>query len=190
VGPIENTPVEDWDRTQNIVLRSVFLGMKHATPHLKARGKGAIVSTASMAGLRGVPGVHAYCAAKAGVINLTRSAAVELARFNVTVNCICPGDILTPLRSSNLGPEEMERDLASHQPIARAGKAEDIAGAALYFASDDAAWVTGTALEVDGGATVGIWKYGLNEDLKNLQNAKFLEASYVRMKLEAERAKS
>lgn len=188
VGPIEKITVEDWDRTQNIVLRSAFLGIKHAVPHLRARGGGSIIQTASMAGIRGFPYLGAYCASKAGMVNLTLSAAVELGPDAIRVNCICPGDIMTPMRSSGLTPEEMERELASHQPIARAGQADDIAGAVLYFASDDSRWVTGTVLPVDGGATVGVWTYGQNKDLAHIKDGKFLEPSYIRKKKEAETA--
>jgi NAD(P)-dependent dehydrogenase (short-subunit alcohol dehydrogenase family) len=182
VGPIEDTPLADWDRTQNVLLRSAFIGMKHAVPHLKRRGGGSIISTSSVAGLAGFPGLHAYCAAKAGVINLTRSAAIELGEHRIRVNCICPGDILTPMRSSGLGPEEMARELATHQPIARAGEADDIAGAVLYFASDDAQWVTGTVLTVDGGQTCGVWTYGQNKDLAHVRTTRYLGPSFLRGK--------
>lgn len=182
IGPIEDTPTDLWDRTVNIVLRSAFLGMKHAVPHLRRRGGGSIIQTSSMAGLAGFPGLHAYCSAKAGLLNLTRSAAVELGADRIRVNCICPGDILTPMRSSGLSPEDMERELASHQPIARAGRAEDIARAALYFASDDSEWVTGTILPVDGGATSGVWTYGQNKDLSHVRKTGFLGPSFLRGK--------
>jgi NAD(P)-dependent dehydrogenase (short-subunit alcohol dehydrogenase family) len=182
IGPIETTPVEDWDWTQNVGLRSVFLGIKHAVAPMRRGGGGSIISTASMAGERGVPGLHAYCAAKAGVINLTRSTAIELAEYGIRVNCICPGDILTPMRASGLSQPEMERQLSGLQPIGRAGQARDVAGAAVYLASDDAEWVTGVALNVDGGALTGVWAYGKSSHHDHVRKQGFLGPSFLRSK--------
>jgi NAD(P)-dependent dehydrogenase (short-subunit alcohol dehydrogenase family) len=157
VGPLEQIKVEDWDRSLGVLLRSVFLGIKHSIPEMRKAGGGAIISTASAAGIRGFAGLHAYCAAKAGVVNLTRSAALEFGKDRIRVNCICPGGINTPILHRNLpGMKEMlEQQLASGQPIPRAGRPEDIAGMVLYLASDDAEWVTGQAMIVDGGLTIG-----------------------------------
>lgn len=157
IGPLEQTSVEDWDRTQAVLLRGVFLGIKHAIPHLRAAGGGSIISTASIAGLRAGAGPHAYSAAKAGVINLTRTAALELAKHHIRVNCICPGGIHTPLLSSRFpgGAEALTPLLAMLQPLPRAGFPEDIANMALYLASDEAGFVTGAAMVVDGGFTAG-----------------------------------
>ena len=156
VGPLEQISVEDWDKSQAVLVRSVFLGMKHAAPELRKAGGGSIISTASIAGIRGVVGLHAYCAAKAAVANLTRSAALEFAKDKIRVNCICPGVINTPILHRNLPgmKEAMEQMFVKSQPIARAGHPEDIAGAALFLASDDSEFVTGHALVVDGGLTV------------------------------------
>jgi NAD(P)-dependent dehydrogenase (short-subunit alcohol dehydrogenase family) len=156
-GSIEQTSVEDWDKSQAILLRGVFLGMKHATPELRKAGGGSIISTASVAGIRGLLGVHAYCAAKAGVVNLTRSVALELAKDKIRVNCICPGGINTPILHRNQpgAKDAMEQWMATVQPIQRAGHPEDIAGMALYLASDDSEFVTGQAMVVDGGMTIG-----------------------------------
>jgi NAD(P)-dependent dehydrogenase (short-subunit alcohol dehydrogenase family) len=98
VGPLEKTAVENWDRTFSVLLRAVFLGIKHAVPEMRKAGGGSIISTASIAGLRGAPGLHAYCAAKSGVISITRSASIEFAKDKIRVNCICPGLIGTPPR--------------------------------------------------------------------------------------------
>jgi NAD(P)-dependent dehydrogenase (short-subunit alcohol dehydrogenase family) len=157
IGPLEETSVEDWDRTQAILLRGVFLGIKHAVPHLRAAGGGAIISTASVAGLRGGAGPHAYSAAKAGVVNLTRSAALELGKDHIRVNCICPGGIVTPLLTSRFpgGGEALTPLLSALQPIPRPGYPEDIAAMALFLASDEASFVTGAAMVVDGGFTAG-----------------------------------
>ncbi len=159
VGPIEQITVENWDRTMGVLLRAVFLGIKHAAPEMRKVGGGSIISTASVSGLRGSPpGVHAYCAAKAGVINLTRSAAMELAKDKIRVNCICPGGINTPLISNRVpgGEEVLGQMMAHFQPIQRAGRPDDIAAMALFLASDDSEWVTGQAMVVDGGLTAGL----------------------------------
>jgi NAD(P)-dependent dehydrogenase (short-subunit alcohol dehydrogenase family) len=157
VGSLEQISVEDWDRSQAVLLRGVFLGMKHAVPELRKVGGGSIISTASVAGIRGFAGLHAYCAAKAGVVNLTRSASLEFAKDKIRVNCICPGGINTPILHRNQPgvKDAMEQWMAKSQPIPRAGHPEDIAGMALYLASDDSEFVTGQAMIVDGGLTVG-----------------------------------
>lgn len=151
IGPITHLSVEDWDFTQAVLLRSVFLGMKHAARVLKAQGQGgAMVSTASVAGLCGGDGPQSYSAAKAAVVNLTRAVAVELAPDRIRVNCVCPGGINTPLLHRG-SPEAMGEVLNAVQPWPDHGRPEDIAAAALYLASDDARFVTGEALVVDGG---------------------------------------
>jgi NAD(P)-dependent dehydrogenase (short-subunit alcohol dehydrogenase family) len=163
-GPIAEIPVDGFDRTIGVLLRGVFLGMKHAASIMKRQGTGSIVSTASVAGLQAGFGPHVYSAAKAAVIHLTRSVAMELGESGVRVNCICPGGIATPIFGKALGLDEaaadeaakkMETVLATHQPIQRAGLPEDIAQAALWLASDDSRFVTGHALVVDGGLTGG-----------------------------------
>src|SRR6185503_3986884 len=153
IGPITHIAVEDWDFTMNVLVRGVFLGMKHGARIMKTQGEGgSIVSTASVAGLSGGDGPQAYSAAKAAVINLTRAVAIELAPDRIRVNCICPGGINTPLLHRG-SPEAMGQMLDGAQPWPDHGRPEDIAGAALYLASDDARFVTGAALVVDGGMT-------------------------------------
>jgi len=157
LGPLEEITVENWDRSLAVLLRGVFLGMKYAIPEMRKRGGGSIISTASIAGLHGYPGLHPYCAAKAAVVNLTRSAAVELGKDRIRVNCICPGGINTPIftrTQPSLAPLVEER-LAQAQPIPRAGHPEDIAKMALFLASDDSEWLSGQAMVVDGAATAG-----------------------------------
>ena len=121
VGTIEETTVENWDRTLAVLLRAVFLGMKHAIPEMRKAGGGSIISTASIAGLQGGAGPLAYSAAKAAVINLTRSVALEVGKDRIRVNCICPGGINTPLIFNNVpgGYEVADQFLKTLQPIPR-----------------------------------------------------------------------
>lgn len=157
VGPIDEITVEEYDDIMAVLLRGVFLGIKHAAPVMKAQGTGSIVSTASVAGLRAGAGPHIYSVAKAGVVHLTKTAALELAESGVRVNCICPGAIATPLVSGGgLRPmEEVRERFTAFQPIRRSGEPRDIANAALWLASEESSFVTGQALVVDGGYTAG-----------------------------------
>ena len=163
-GGIEDTPVEKFDETMGVLLRGVFLGMKHAAPVMKRQGAGSIISTASVAGLRTGYGPHVYSTAKAAVIHLTRSVAMELGEHGVRVNCICPGGIATPIFGKAFGMDAeaadqavtvMKSALSQFQPIRRSGLPDDIAQAALWLASDDSTFVNGHALVVDGGLTGG-----------------------------------
>jgi NAD(P)-dependent dehydrogenase (short-subunit alcohol dehydrogenase family) len=156
-GPIEDVPVEDWDRTIAVCVRGTFLGIKHAVRPMRAAGGGAIVSTASTVGLRGFADLVAYSTAKAAVINLTRSAALQLAPDMIRVNCIAPGVINTP---GLVGRRDYDREAQDAiniqaQPLPVAGQPEDIAQAALFLASDAARFITGETVVVDGGVTVG-----------------------------------
>jgi len=163
-GGIEAIDAAGFDDTMALLVRGVLFGMKHAAPVMRRQGSGSIISTASVAGLQGGWGPHVYSAAKAAVVQLTRSIAMELAASGVRVNCICPGAIATPIFGTSLGlsPEAAERGatlvedlLATVHPLGRAGRPEDIAGAALWLASDESSLVTGQALVVDGGITAG-----------------------------------
>jgi NAD(P)-dependent dehydrogenase (short-subunit alcohol dehydrogenase family) len=157
VGPIDEITVDEYDSTMNVLLRGVFIGIKYAAPIMKAQGSGSIISTASVAGLRSGEGPHIYSVAKAGVIQLTKTAALELGETGVRVNCICPGAIVTPLVSGGgtRSIDDMQRVFTHFQPLRRPGMPEDIARAALYLASDDSSFVNGHALVVDGGFTAG-----------------------------------
>jgi NAD(P)-dependent dehydrogenase (short-subunit alcohol dehydrogenase family) len=163
-GGIAEIPAAGFDDTMALLVRAVLLGMKHAAPVMRRQGAGSIVNTASVAGLRAGYGPHVYSAAKAAVIQLTRTVALELAESGVRVNCICPGGIATPIFGTSLGmtPEAaadvvpiMKGALAAWHPLGRSGLPEDIAQAALWLASDDASFVTGHALVVDGGLSAG-----------------------------------
>ena len=151
IGPLGATRVEDWDYTFDVLVKGVFLGVKHAAKVMQAQGRGgAIINTASVAGLSGDAGPIAYSSAKAAVINLTRGAAVELAPDRIRVNAICPGFIATPLAEQGR-PKSTRAAFAKSQPWPDYGRGEHIAGAALFLASEDAEFVTGEALIVDGG---------------------------------------
>jgi len=153
IGPLTETTVEDWDYTFDVLAKGVFLGIKHGARAMKAQGDGgAIINTASIAGLSGDAGPLVYSAAKAAVISLSKSAAVELAPHRIRVNAICPGFIATPLAGGG-DPERIREAFARSQPWPETGSGEHIAGAALFLASEDATFVTGEALIVDGGLT-------------------------------------
>jgi NAD(P)-dependent dehydrogenase (short-subunit alcohol dehydrogenase family) len=160
-GPIVETDVEFWEETFAVNMRGVFLGTKHAARQMIRQGDGgAIVSTASVAGLGGGSGAPAYSAAKAGVVNFTKNAALELARHRIRVNAICPGLVFTPLM--HRGRIDQAVDMVPRvQPWPDRGEPEDIASAALFLASDDSAFVTGESLVVDGGYSV---KGGIAEE--------------------------
>ncbi len=152
-GPITDTLVEDWDFTFAVLVRGVFLGIKHGARAMKKQGDGgAIINTASVAGLSGGSGPICYSACKAAVVNLTAAASLELAADRIRVNAICPGGILTPLIHRG-SPDAARARLEKLQPWPEVGLGEHIAGAALFLASEDARFVTGEALVVDGGLT-------------------------------------
>ncbi len=154
IGPVTHVAVEDWDYTFAVLVRGVFLGTKHGARVMKAQGGGgSIISTASVAGLSGGDGPAPYSAAKAAVINFTRAIAIELAPDRIRVNAICPGGINTPLLHRG-NPEPMGALLDRLQPWPEHGRPEDIAATALWLASDEARFVTGAAIVVDGGLSV------------------------------------
>jgi len=154
--PFDRLEPADWDRVLDVDLRAVYLGCRHALPHLR-RNLGVILNTASQSGLQGQAMNQPYCAAKAGVILLTRSLARELAPEGIRVNCICPGGTDTPLLRGYLrtapSPDERLAELAARSPMGRLARPEEVAAAALFLVSDEASYVTGVALPVDGGAT-------------------------------------
>ena len=154
IGPLTETSVSDWDYTFAVLTRGVFLGIKHAARAMRAQGRGgSIINTASIAGLSGDAGPLAYSAAKAAVINLSKGAAVELAQDHIRVNAICPGFIATPLAALGGSVAELSAQFATEQHLPEAGNGDHIAGVALFLASDDARFVTGESILVDGGLT-------------------------------------
>jgi NAD(P)-dependent dehydrogenase (short-subunit alcohol dehydrogenase family) len=150
-GPITETLVAEWDHTVAVLLRGVFLGMKHGARALKAQGRGgSIISTASVAAFAAGGGAHCYSAAKAGIVNLTRSVAVELAPWRIRVNALAPGPMMTDLFRRG-DPGAAERQILERQPWPELGRPEDAAGVAVFLASPDAGFVTGETIVVDGG---------------------------------------
>jgi NAD(P)-dependent dehydrogenase (short-subunit alcohol dehydrogenase family) len=153
-GGILDTPPETWQRVMEVNLKGVWLGCRAAVPAMLDSGGGSIVNVASFVALVGAATAQmAYTASKGGVLAMTRELAVEYARQGIRANSICPGPIETPLLAELLSdPERRQRRLV-HIPIGRFGRPEEIARAALFLASDDASFVTGSALVVDGGIT-------------------------------------
>ncbi len=161
---ITETPTEEFDIQIAVLLRGTFLGIKHAGAVMKRQRSGTIVNTSSIAGIAGGYSSQPYSAAKAGVISLTQSAALELGEAGIRVNCVCPGSIVTPIfvRGIPFSEEEEKQSLEtvatalSHNPLGRAGTPDDVANLALWLASDDSSFVTGQAIVVDGGMTSGL----------------------------------
>ena len=150
-GPITELEVDDWDTTFHVLVRSVFLGTKHAAKVLIEQGQGgSIINTASIAGMGGGAGPQAYSAAKAAVVSLSKTTAVELAPHDIRVNAICPGVIFTPLMHSG-NEEQAEEVIEEIQPLSKRGEGSDIAGMAVFLAGEDSLFVTGQEHIVDGG---------------------------------------
>ena len=150
-----DTTIEDWDRLMAVNLTAVFLACKFALPHMVEQGSGAIVSVASVAGLNPIPDRAAYCASKAGVIGLTRQMALQYARRGIRVSAVCPGPTLTPFtrryRERFGDPEGESAAFEGRLPVGRFAAPEEIANAIAFLASDEASFITGSVLDVDGG---------------------------------------
>jgi NAD(P)-dependent dehydrogenase (short-subunit alcohol dehydrogenase family) len=149
-GTVVETTEEYWDRVLNLDLKGVFLASKYAIAAMRESGGGAIVHVSSIGGERGMSGAS-FCAAKGGVINLTRSMAVAHARESIRVNCICPGYIATPIIQGILDDPEKLAAVSERHPMGRIGTAEEVAAAVAFLASDEASFITGAILAVDGG---------------------------------------
>jgi len=158
----EDIEIDDFRRVIDINLLGPFYGSKYAIPHLRAAGGGAIINIASSFGLIGAPNTGPYAAAKGGLITLTKQMAVDYSRENIRINCICPGYVDTDLggRRARMTPEDAAQAFANReakaaiQPIGRQAKPDEMAGTAAFLASDDASYVVGAAIVVDGGSTI------------------------------------
>ena len=177
IGAVKDLTLEGWNKTLAVNVTAPFLATKHALPIMIEQGGGAIVNTASVSGIRGDYGMSAYNAGKAAVINFTRSAAIENARFGVRMNCVCPGAIDTPAMQSMTGAgkdtlshvslagqgelpklsaevsQQVRERMMNAHPIGRLGLPVEIANTVLFLASDEASFITGAAYIVDGGLT-------------------------------------
>jgi NAD(P)-dependent dehydrogenase (short-subunit alcohol dehydrogenase family) len=162
--PADGVTAEGFDSVMHLHVRAALFGMKYAVPAMKKAGGGSIVSTASVAGLQAGYGPILYSIAKAAIIHMTTVTAAQLAEFNIRVNCICPGLIATNIFAQGLGVPSQVADTRidaiadaakNSQPIARGGRPRDIAEGVLFFASDGSDWVTGQAIAIDGGLTLG-----------------------------------
>ena len=151
---VEETEEDGWDRMLDVNLKGVWLGMKHQLPQMRAQGGGAIVNTASLAGLLAVPGLAAYIASKFGVVGLTKAAALEVADANIRVNCVCPAATRTYMIERL--PPERQAELVAPQAVKRIGEPAEVAEAVVWLCSDRASLVTGTAFAIDLGSTAGV----------------------------------
>lgn len=153
--PITDLEEVEWDRIIALNLKGVFFGAKHALTMMVKAGGGSIINTCSTTALIGLPNMSVYSASKGGILALTRQLALDYGPHNIRVNCVCPGATLTPLVQKEIDRKLVAVDTLTHGvPMGRLGQPSEIAAAVLFLASEDASYVTGTALVVDGGRTV------------------------------------
>jgi NAD(P)-dependent dehydrogenase (short-subunit alcohol dehydrogenase family) len=164
-GPVHGLDVDEWARVISVNLTGTYLTCKHALRHMIEQRSGSIVTVASVEGIEGTEGGSAYNASKGGVVLLTKNMAIDYGRMGVRVNCVAPGFIDTPMFRSVMGSEAMAQvkdEYREHHKLGRFGKPEEIAAAAAFLASDDASFITGHTLVVDGGYTAGM-RTGLSD---------------------------
>lgn len=154
IAPLADTTEDDFDTIINTNLKGVYLGLKYQIPQMLKQGGGTIVNTASIGGVIGFPNTAIYCASKHGVIGLTKTVALELAKSNIRVNAIAPGAVQTGLLNRMSGSEEAAQGVAQAIPIGRVGTPEETAKAVVWLCSDEASYITGHTLVSDGGFTV------------------------------------
>jgi NAD(P)-dependent dehydrogenase (short-subunit alcohol dehydrogenase family) len=157
-GRVDNMSEEDWDQTMAVNLKGVFLVSKYAIPEMRKIGGGVIVHNASIVAIKGVKDRGAYTASKGGVWALTKAMAADYLAENIRVNCVCPGTVHTPSLERRIqafpDPQTARADFVARQPMGRLGKDEEIAAAILFAASDEAAFMTGSAIAIDGGMSI------------------------------------
>lgn len=151
--PLHETPDHIWDETFDVFMKGTFRYIRAAIPQMSRQGGGSILNISTIGGLKAIPGYegHAYQAAKAGVIMLTKTVAVHYAKQNIRCNCICPAGVVTPPIAGMLEDPKTKAWFEGLHPMGRLGQPEDIAEAAVYFVSDESRWTTGSILPVDGG---------------------------------------
>jgi len=156
---VVDTTEEEWDHTMDINVKGAYLMSKYAIPEMIKNGGGVIINTASVWGLVGGKGAAAYCASKGAMVLLTKAMALDHASQNIRVNCICPGSVDTPMLKQEMeelgGVEKLRPIFEAKHPLGRICTPEEVAKAALYLASNDSAFVTGSSLAIDGGRTAG-----------------------------------
>ena len=151
-GTTQECTEENWDKTIGVNLKGIWLCMKHEIPEMLKQGRGVIINCASIAGLVGFPGLPAYVASKHGIVGLTKTTALEYAKSGIRVNAVCPGAIKTAMIDRITGnKKEVEEQFAGMEPIGRLGQPEEVANAVLWLCSDEASFITGHAMAVDGG---------------------------------------
>ncbi len=159
IGEVDRVTGADWDRQMDVNVTGIYRAAKAVWGHMRERGGGAILNTASIAGLIGTPGQVAYGTSKGAVVTLTKCLALDGAKHGIRVNCICPGWVQTPMVDYHLSqldePEAFKARLEKLHPLG-VGRPEDIAGGFVYLASDEAQWITGIALTIDGGVSCGL----------------------------------
>jgi NAD(P)-dependent dehydrogenase (short-subunit alcohol dehydrogenase family) len=154
-APVQDLDEADFYQLIDVNLKGIFLGLKHQVPHMIAHGGGAIVNTSSLFGVMGFATTAVYCASKWGVIGLTNSVALEVARKNIRVNAIAPGSVMTPLLTDMFGSEQSAKDTVLPMiPMGRISDPSEIAQLVLFLASDAASFITGQAIVIDGGGFV------------------------------------
>jgi NAD(P)-dependent dehydrogenase (short-subunit alcohol dehydrogenase family) len=152
--PIAEQDVQGWQTCMDVNLKGIFLCAKHVIPHMLDRG-GSIIHTSSVTGIVGVRNRAVYSATKGAVVALTKNMALDYARYQIRVNCVCPGFTRTPMAKALLQDPIKEKRLVDTHPLGRLGTPEDVANAVLFLASDLSSWITGQALAVDGGFSAG-----------------------------------
>lgn len=157
-GSVDNLSEEDFDKAMLVNVKGVFLVAKHVIPEMRKAGGGVIVNIGSVAAFKGFPNRSVYCASKGAVVSLTKAMAMDYIKENIRVNCVCPGTIYTPALEERMkatpDPKAAMADFVARQPLGRLGTDEEIARAVLFAAWEEAAYMTGSAIVIDGGATL------------------------------------